>query len=108
LAGGGEDADGVRRRGERALQAALVGYEDWIPDPPPALEAAHHLVGIGELGDGCRGDEARRLDLAQSGVAQELDEAELVIGLDAGGFGLKAVTRTDLVDADLAGRHAGG
>ena len=71
------------------------------------MQAGHDRFGIRELRDRSGRDEARRLDLAHAGVGQQLDEVELVIGPNDGGLGLQAVARADLVDPDLARRHAG-
>ena len=90
-----------------ALQAAHVRDEDRIADAGRAREAGHQRIRVGELRDRPRGDEARRLDLAQAGVGQELDEARLGRGRDRERLVLEAVARPDLVDPDrLAHRVA--
>ena len=50
-------------------------------------------------------DEAGRLDLAEPGVDQQLDEPALRRGGDGRGLVLQAVARPDLVDPDVVARH---
>ncbi len=105
LGRGGEEADGVRPRVERACHAALVGDQHRVADTGPALECAHQLVGISELRDRLRRYEGGRLDLSQAGIGQEGDEVELRLGRDRPLLVLQAVSRADLVDPHLSLWH---
>ena len=66
------------------------------------MQQGHQRVGIGELGDGARGHEARRLDLTQTGRDEERDEPRLRLGRDGRGLVLEAVAGAHLVDPDAA------
>ena len=79
-----------------------VRDEDRIADTGRPRQRREQRVGIGELGDPVRTHEAGRLDLAQPGRDERLDEATLVVGGDGRGLVLEAVARTDLVHADRA------
>ncbi len=105
LARGGEDADRIGCRGLGALEAARVRDEDGVSDARPAIEARHELVRVGQLRDRPGRDEAGGLDLAQPGIGEELDEAQLRVGADRGGLVLEAVAGANLVDPDVAVAH---
>ena len=59
------------------------------------------LGRIGHLRDPCRTDERRDLDDRAPGVAQAVDEGDLVCGGDGGALVLQPVARSDLHDGHL-------
>ena len=88
-------------RGERALEArARSGHSALKVTPSSGCELAGQLVGVGELRDPARRDEARDLDALEPGGDQRLDQAQLAHGADRGRLVLQPVARADLVDRD--------
>ena len=104
--------EGIGRRGEHgdrvdpgrfgARETPLVRHQHREADPMPVRQAGDELVGVGELRDGLRRDERGRLDLAQAGVGQELDEPKLRPGRDRDRLVLQPIAWADLVDPDAA------
>src|SRR5450756_1944642 len=103
-----KDGDRVRARVGRPGEAAGVRHQHWVADAGPSRERRQDLVGVGELGDPVWSHEARRLDLAQAGRHEQLDEAHLGRRRDRRGLVLEAVARSDLVDADARWRDRRG
>ena len=60
-----------------------------------------NLVGIGELRDPLRRDEARELDALQARGGERVREAELVAQEHGGALVLEAVAERDLVEGNL-------
>jgi hypothetical protein len=108
VGGRGEDGEGRRAGGLSARHAPLVGDEHGVDDAGRRRQRGEQLVGVGELRDRLRGDEARRLDLAQARRHQPLDEAALGRERDRGRLVLQAVPWPDLVDPDAVSQVARG
>jgi hypothetical protein len=87
--------------GERSLEPALVGDQDadcdlrWEPD---RLE---DLLGVRQLGDHVRPDKAGDLDALKAGGSERLDQPHLLRRGEDLRLVLKAVTGTDLADANV-------
>jgi hypothetical protein len=100
VAGGGEDGECVGARRDGAIEPALIGYEYGIAHVAAlGPERPHHVIGVGELRDGRRRNEAGRLYLGQAGAAQQRDVLKLGVGGNRRRFVLQAVARPDFVDA---------
>src|SRR2546426_11043853 len=75
--GAREDRDLANAARERSLETLFVRHQDRIPHAGPRTQAAHELVRVGELRDGLRADEARRLDDGVSCVGEAVEELQL-------------------------------
>ena len=91
----------------RPFEAAQVWNEDGIPHAIDPRQRPEQFVGVGELGDGPRPDEAGGLDLAEPGRGEAGQELQLGRDRDRLGLVLEPVARPDLVDPDPLA-HRGG
>jgi hypothetical protein len=88
---------------QRALGTLEVRHEDGVRDPVLALDAAHHLVAVLELGYGVGTHERGGLYPRDAGAGEGVDDLDLLRGRDEGALELEPVTRTDLVDLHACG-----
>ena len=105
---GGEDGDRVGAGRLGPGQAALVRDEDRVADARRV--AAGRRAGRRRrpaAGSRSATTKRRRLDLAQAGVGEELDEPRACRGRDRRRLVLEPVARPDLVDPDVLGRRLG-
>jgi hypothetical protein len=86
--------------GERGLEALHVGRQHRVAHAGLALDARHHLGGVGHLRHPLGRHEAGDLDLLQAGVLQAVHQRDL----DRGGHRLllvlQAVARADVDELD--------
>src|SRR5207237_988263 len=74
----GENRQFVNLRGKRAFEAGNIGHQRGIARPRPPDNRCEHVRGVAHLGDPLRADERRRFDDRVSGLAQPIDERNLV------------------------------
>jgi len=87
-------------RGLRPLVAPLVRDEAAVDQPIVRVQPGEHILGVGELGNGPRGDERGNLEPLEPRGGEGFDQGYLLGGQNVRRFVLETVTRPDLDDLD--------
>jgi hypothetical protein len=94
VGGNDHDVDLVDSAGQGSFQTTLVHDETGVPDAVEPWEGGHQFVGVDELGDAARVDEAGDLDAAGAGADRAFDQLDLGFGRQYGGL-VAALTAGD-------------
>jgi len=106
LRGGAEDGDLVHAGGLLGgLHALHVGHQDRIADPVQAVDLGQDLGRVGHLRHPFGRGEAARLDGAQAGGGQGVNQRHLGRCRHLAGLVLQAVTRPHFDDLHALGSH---
>src|SRR5262249_11370184 len=98
FAGRHEDPDFAHAGRDRAVEALAIGHERAVDEAGLAMHAARDFRRVGKLRDPFGRDEARDLDAGHAGLAQRIDERDLVGRRYHARLVLQAVAWTHLVD----------
>ena len=101
LGGGCEHRDFGRAGGACTFVALFVRYQHRIGNPRLAGDPVQHRGRVGHLRHPFGADEGGRLDAAQAGPRQPVDQFDLAGRADVDLFVLQAVARADLDDAHV-------
>lgn len=101
LGGGAEHRHLLDAALQGRFQPLEVGGQRRVGDAIQPGEVLHHLAVVGHLRHPLGRDEAGRLDVAEAGRAQAVDQLQLGGGADRLGLVLQAVAGADLDQANL-------
>jgi hypothetical protein len=86
FAGGDDNGDLIGTRFEGVVGAPLVRDKGDVRHALLALDGGHHLGSVRHLGDRLRVHEGNGLDAGEPGLAEAVDESDLLLKGDDGGL----------------------
>ena len=90
-------------RGKRRLESLQIRCQHWVGDARAPRNAGHHLRIVAHLRHPLGTHKAGRLDVAQPGGREQVDEGDLGRGGHNLFLVLQTVARSDLDDAHVRG-----